>query len=211
MLLIALAICCGWISHSPGVARRGRPRACAPWDRAATPGRDASPHASDREGAFGVAWDDPAAVRWSANPLDMPGPERDAGFLASGGRETPTVAWLLVGRHCGRIVGNCEAVQFHLRPARSEKSARAMLPCAPANTKRYQPRAALLRRSVSATRRIQRRSNSRGFFGPRALWARLILCPCQSFSSTVGLRRRKNAVVPMVLASVHSSSPTRKS
>jgi hypothetical protein len=36
-------------------------------------------------GAFGAAWDDAMAARWSANPLGMLWPEMDATFVASGG------------------------------------------------------------------------------------------------------------------------------
>jgi hypothetical protein len=37
-------------------------------------------------GAFGAAWDDAMVARWSANPLGMLWPERDAAFVgASGG------------------------------------------------------------------------------------------------------------------------------
>jgi hypothetical protein len=36
-------------------------------------------------GAFGTAWDDAMVARWSANPLGMLWPERDAAFVTSGG------------------------------------------------------------------------------------------------------------------------------
>jgi hypothetical protein len=40
-------------------------------------------------GAFGAAWDDAMVARWSANPLGMLWPERDAAFIASGGGGDP--------------------------------------------------------------------------------------------------------------------------
>jgi hypothetical protein len=36
-------------------------------------------------GAFGAAWDDAMAARWSANPLAMLWPEMNAAFVAAGG------------------------------------------------------------------------------------------------------------------------------
>jgi hypothetical protein len=36
-------------------------------------------------GAFSAAWDDAMVARWSANPLGMLWPERDAAFVASDG------------------------------------------------------------------------------------------------------------------------------
>ena len=41
-------------------------------------------------GAFGAAWDDAMVVRWSANPLGMLWPEREAVLVASG--EGPAAA-----------------------------------------------------------------------------------------------------------------------
>ncbi len=40
-------------------------------------------------GAFGVAWDDAMVARWSANPLGMLWPERDAAFVTTGGGWPP--------------------------------------------------------------------------------------------------------------------------
>ena len=39
--------------------------------------------------AFGTAWDDAMVARWSANPLAMLWPERDAALVASGGGGPP--------------------------------------------------------------------------------------------------------------------------
>ena len=36
-------------------------------------------------GAFGAAWDDAMVARWSANPLGMLWPKRDAAFMTTGG------------------------------------------------------------------------------------------------------------------------------
>ena len=38
-------------------------------------------------GAFGAAWDDAMVARWSAEPLGMLWPERDAAFVALGGND----------------------------------------------------------------------------------------------------------------------------
>ena len=43
-------------------------------------------------GAFGAAGDDAMVARWSAHPLGMLWPERDAAFVMSGGVGLPTVA-----------------------------------------------------------------------------------------------------------------------
>ena len=40
-------------------------------------------------GAFGAAWDDAMVARWSANPLGMLWPERDAAFVTTGGGWPP--------------------------------------------------------------------------------------------------------------------------
>ena len=46
-------------------------------------------------GAFGAAWDDTMAARWSANPLGMLWPELDATFVSSGGNGggPPVTTW----------------------------------------------------------------------------------------------------------------------
>jgi hypothetical protein len=43
-------------------------------------------------GAFGAAWDDAMVAGWSANPLGMLWPERDAAFVTTGGGGSPAAA-----------------------------------------------------------------------------------------------------------------------
>jgi hypothetical protein len=43
-------------------------------------------------GAFGAAWDDAMAARWSANPLGVLWPETDTAFVTSGGGSPPAAA-----------------------------------------------------------------------------------------------------------------------
>ncbi len=42
-------------------------------------------------GAFGAAWDDALVARWSADPLGMLWPERDAALVSAGGGSPPAM------------------------------------------------------------------------------------------------------------------------
>jgi hypothetical protein len=54
-------------------------------------------------GAFGAAWDDAMAARWSAHPLATLWPEMDAAFVAAGGGAAASHGAAAGGHHRCRI------------------------------------------------------------------------------------------------------------